>query len=68
MPKPKVTTNCVANQYTDDNERIIEYSDPVTKTGGLIAFRRNAETGVLMVDLYQHDAAVEIRVGQSRET
>lgn len=66
MPKPKVTTNCVANSRTEPNERIIEYSVPSPKgtqglLGGLIAFRL-LDDGTLLVNLYQHDAGVDIRV------
>lgn len=67
MAKPRVTVNPVANAYTGDNERIIEYSDRQADTGGhqgpvggLISFRRI--DGVLHVHLYRHDAAVVIQV------
>jgi len=65
MTKPMVETNPVANRYAGPNERIVEYATRSGK-GGLIAFRETND-GQLLVDLYQHDAAVEIRVGKPRE-
>ena len=64
MAKPKVTTNPVANQYASENQRIVEYSSKAG--GGLIAFTVT-DDGRLVVDLYQHDATVEIRVGKGRD-
>lgn len=64
MPKPKVTTNPVANAYSGDRERIVEYSirHPAKSTiGGLIAFRELPD-GNLLVNLYRHDPEVDIRV------
>lgn len=52
----KVTTNCVANNYAADNERIIEFSSP--EGGGLISFRRR--DGRLVVDVYRTDATVDV--------
>ena len=66
MAKPKVTVNAVADQFAGPDERIVEYSDRASGQGGLIAFRV-AEDGHLVIDLYQHDAQVEIRVGKARE-
>lgn len=65
MPKPRVTTNPVANAYTGCDERIVEYSIPHDSKGaigGLIAFRRLSD-GTLRVDLYRHDPEVTIHVG-----
>lgn len=59
MTKPKVTTNPVANQYTDSRERIIEYSHK--GLGGLIALREMPD-GTLLVQLYRHDDKVQITV------
>lgn len=59
MPKPKVNTNPVANNYSAPNERIIEYSSK--SGGGLIAFRE--VDGRLIVELYRHDATVDVSVG-----
>lgn len=69
MPKPKVTVNPVANNYAGPNERIIEYSvrGPGGTLGGLIALRL-ADDGTLVVDLYNHDKDVDIRVGKGAQT
>lgn len=64
MSKPKVTTNPVANTYTGDRERIIEYSirhPSRGSIGGLIALREMPD-GTLLVNLYRHDPEVDIRV------
>lgn len=68
MPKPRVTPNPTANQYAGPDERIVEYSDPVTGLGGLISIHRDEEAGTLTVDLYRHDADVVIRVSQGEVT
>ena len=63
MPrKPTVLTKCVANTYTGDNERIIEFVDREASepTGGLIAFRRLSD-GRLLVSVYNVDPTVEVR-------
>jgi hypothetical protein len=60
MPKPKVNTNPVANNYSAPNERIIEYS---SKSGGGLIALRETDDGRLTVDLYRHDDTVDIRVG-----
>lgn len=65
MAKPKVDTNPVANQYAMPNERIVEYSTR-SGLGGLISLRE-ADDGRLLVELYRHDAAVEITVGTNEE-
>lgn len=66
--KPSVTTKCVANAYTSDHERIIEFSDrtldPGDGTGppgGLIAFRRTPD-GRLFVSLYRMDGPIDVSV------
>lgn len=67
MSKPRVITNCVANSYTGDEERIIEFSDRQVKapdsevTGGLISFRRTAD-GRLTVSLYAISGPVDVVV------
>lgn len=67
MSKPYVNTRPVANAYANANERIVEYSLP-GGPGGLISIREHHdEPGHLIVELYQHDAAVDIRVGNPRE-
>ncbi len=58
--KPKVTLRCPANAYAGPNERIIEYS--ADGQGGLISFVIG--NGKLTVQLYRHDATVEIRVSK----
>lgn len=67
MPKPKVTVNPVANNYAGSNERIVEYSvrGPNGTLGGLIALRLT-DDGTLVLDLYNHDKGVDIRVGKER--
>lgn len=66
MRKPTVLTKCVANLYTDANERIIEYSDRETGLGGLISFRR-LDDGSLRVHLYRHDARVNVQVSKAED-
>lgn len=63
MRKPTVITSCVANAYTRENERIIEFSDREAgdPTGGLIAFRR-LPNGKLLVNIYRCDPTVEVVV------
>jgi hypothetical protein len=62
MRKPTVITKCVANAYTGDNERIVEFCDREASepTGGLIAFRRLPD-GKLLVSVYNVDPTVEVR-------
>lgn len=65
--KPRVLTRCVANTYTDTDERIIEFSFPSERDsagcpkGGLICFRV-AETSdgarVPRVEVYHTDGEV----------
>jgi hypothetical protein len=59
MPKPRVTTNCVANRYSARNERIIEFKDDETDKGGLISIRR-MDDGTLVVDVYRCDPGVKV--------
>jgi hypothetical protein len=68
MARIHVNTSPVANQYAAPNEKIIEYSvgGGSKLVGGLIAFRV-LEDGKLVIDLYRHDADVEIRVGAAPE-
>jgi len=63
MSRPRVIANCVANKYAGADERIVEYTS--RHGGGLIAFHET-EDG-LVIDLYSHDASVDIRVGDPRE-
>ena len=66
--KPTVTANPGADQYSASNEKIIEYSAP-DGSGGLISFRwmytEAADAGVLQVELYRHDPAVKIIIGDA---
>lgn len=60
--KTKVNVNPIADKYANwPDERIIEYSSPAG--GGLISF--TLTDGGLVVDLYRHDATVDIRVGKA---
>lgn len=72
--KPRVITKCVANAYTPDNERIIEFSDGAVPeavsggvTGGLISFRRTTHDDEserrLQVSVYRLDGPVDVIVG-----
>lgn len=61
MTKPKVLTNCIANRYTNKNERIVEFSGGMSDTGGLISLRLR-EDGVLVVELYCLENEVEVSV------
>ena len=66
MIRPSVKTRCVADQHCDrTRERIIEFNDGPSKTGGLISFRRQPD-GRLMVMLYELDANVLVRVSPVR--
>jgi hypothetical protein len=57
MPKPRVTTRCVANQYTGPNERTVEFSSRAG--GGLIALRDTSD-GRLLVNVYRTDSTVDV--------
>lgn len=59
MGKPSVNTNPVANQYSSNNERIIEFNNGEDGTGGLMSLRRQ-DDGTLQVRLYRLDAKVEV--------
>ena len=65
MRKPRVTVNCVANHYAGRGERIIEFFSDRAQAGGLISIRE-ADDGRLIVDVYRHDDAVEVRVERKR--
>lgn len=61
MTRPKVTINCVADHYADQNrERIVEFYDRECRAGGLISFRRT--NGNLQVSLYNMDDNVQVVV------
>lgn len=63
--KPRVLTQCVANTYTDQSERIIEYSNNGAGgrlLGGLMSFE-NLPDGRFCVQVYSHDPGVEFRIG-----
>lgn len=64
MKKPKITVNCVANQYAADNEQIVEFSFS-NGIGGLISLR-STEGGKIIVELYNHDSGIEIRVSNPK--
>jgi hypothetical protein len=59
MPKPKLKTRCVANNYAGPDERIVEFSSRFGR--GLIALRERPD-GRLQVDLYHLDATVDVGV------
>lgn len=56
--RPSVTVDCVADQYASHCERIIEFFDPISKTGGLISLRHGPVTGKLTVEVYNVDSDV----------
>lgn len=66
--KPRVVTDCVANRYASNNERIIEYSfgynDTGNGIGGLITFVK-LDNGKFRVELYRHNPEIEIVVGKA---
>jgi hypothetical protein len=64
--KPRVKLKCPANAYTSDHERIIEFFDDNTHTGGLISFL--SYDGRLIVDVYRCDPGVEVRAPQPKPT
>lgn len=57
MPRPRLITNCVAQQYADRNERIIEFNS--SQGGGLIAFRECPD-GRLLVSVFNVDDTVDV--------
>lgn len=57
--KPRVTTNCPANNAAAPNERIIEFSFP-DGTGGLLSFR-TLDNGTNVVEAYRVDAGIKVR-------
>lgn len=59
MRRPRVTTNCVAQKYASQDERIVEFYDPRTNKGGLIALRA-LEDGTLSVEVYRCDPGVTV--------
>jgi hypothetical protein len=66
--KPRVDTNPVANAYSSDSERVIEFvsnSPDHTNIGGLVSFRRN-DDGTLHVHVYALDAGVTITVAATK--
>lgn len=52
------------HRYTSKNEKVIEYSSP--SGSGLISFHE--VDGKLVVDLYQHDETVDIRLPREKKT
>lgn len=61
--RPRVTVNCVADQYASDGERIIEFSDGEVGLGGLISLGMTPE-GKLRVFIYRIDEDVEVIVSR----
>ncbi|WP_431881925.1 hypothetical protein [Micromonospora chalcea] len=60
MPKPRVTTNCVANGYAGPDERIVEVSGQRGK-GCLISIR-NRPDGTVSIDVHRRDPEVVVNV------
>lgn len=58
--KPKVMIDCVAERYSNNDERTIEFSFPEGE-GGLINFRR-LQDGTPVVDIYRIDQGVKVLV------
>lgn len=54
--RPSVKLRCVADAYAPRDERIVEFSSPDGKAGGLISFR--VLNGVLQVTVYRTDNTV----------
>lgn len=65
--KPRVITNCVADHYTDADERIIEYSFGGDGKGGTLGglIRFSWWQGKPLVELYRHEQEIEIRVSEA---
>lgn len=65
MSKPSVNVNPVANQYTERDERIIEFSS--SAGGGLIGLKV-MDDGTLRVDVYRCDPTVSVAVSAENLT
>lgn len=63
--KPIVNSNPGANYYSSAEERIVEFSDAETDSGGLISFRR--VNGELLVSLYRLDENVRVVVERGHQ-
>lgn len=63
MPRPRVNTSPVADNYADKaRERIVEFSSKPGGPGGLISFRRQ-DDDTLDVHVYRTDPGVRAYVG-----
>jgi len=58
MTRPTVKTRCVAQTYAGPHERIIEFFDRATQSGGLISFF-SSDAG-LKVEVYRTDPKVTV--------
>jgi hypothetical protein len=67
MPRPHVTTRCVADAYTDKaRERIVEFGTTgQTGGGGLIAIRNHPD-GTTSVSVYRCDPDVVVCAGDQQ--
>jgi hypothetical protein len=67
MPRSKISVNTspVADQYSERDEKIIEFSSP--NGGGLVSFSM-MEDGTLTVDIYRTDPTVIVRTGDDVRT
>jgi hypothetical protein len=67
MPRSKISVNTspVADQYSQRDEKVIEFSSP--NGGGLVSFSM-MEDGALTVDIYRTDPAVIVRTGDDVRT
>ncbi len=63
--RPSVTVNPVADRYSMQGERIIEFSSEVG--GGLISLRVSNDGKQLLVDLYRCDPTVVVRTPSTSE-
>jgi len=61
LTRPKVTLNCVADNYSVSKERIVEFTFP-DGSGGLIQFYPS-ETGENKITIYNHDESVKVIEG-----
>lgn len=57
--RPKVTLDCVAHQYAERTERIVEVSVPGTDTGCLVSFW-HTDDRLLKVDVYRASEDVSV--------